>query len=69
MNNLQSLSYYWPELLLVTIILTAVIYDLLTKPSESQRVGLLVFAADRGLATKVGRYLHQITHFTSSWPP
>ena len=44
MNNLQSLSYYWPELLLVTIILTAVIYDLLTKPSESQRVGLLVFA-------------------------
>jgi len=31
MNNLQSLSYYWPELLLVTIILTAVIYDLMGK--------------------------------------
>ena len=44
MNNLQSLSYYWPEFLLVTTILAAVIYDLLTKPPESQRVGLLVFA-------------------------
>jgi NADH-quinone oxidoreductase subunit N len=44
MNNLQSLNYYWPELILVTIIITALIYDLLIKPSESQKVGLWVFA-------------------------
>ena len=44
MNNLQSLNYYWPELILVTIIITAIIYDLLIKPSESQKVGLWVFA-------------------------
>ena len=42
MNNVQSIPYYWPELILVVTIISAIIYDLLTDPSKSQRVGMLV---------------------------
>ena len=44
MNNLQSLSYYYPELLLTVVILAVIIYDLFLKSKDSGKVGwLLVF--------------------------
>ena len=44
MNNLQSLSYFYPELLLTVVIVVAIIYDLLLKSEESGKVGwVLVF--------------------------
>ena len=44
MNNLQSLSYFYPELLLTIVILVAIIYDLFIDSSESGKVGwVLVF--------------------------
>ncbi len=44
MNNLQSLSYYYPELLLTVVILAVIIYDLFLKSEDSGKVGwLLVF--------------------------
>jgi len=44
MNNLQSLSFFYPELLLTLVILFAIIYDLLIDSSESGKVGwVLVF--------------------------
>ena len=44
MNNLQSLSYFYPELLLIVVIIAVVIYDLFLKSEESGKVGwLLVF--------------------------
>ena len=44
MNNLQSLSYFYPELLLTMVILVAIIYDLFIDSSESGKVGwVLVF--------------------------
>ena len=44
MNNLQSLSFFYPELLLTLVILFAIIYDLLIDSSESEKVGwVLVF--------------------------
>ena len=44
MNNLQSLSLFYPELLLTIVILFAIIYDLLIDSSESGKVGwVLVF--------------------------
>ena len=44
MNNLQSLSYFYPELLLTVVIIAVVIYDLFLKSKDSGKVGwLLVF--------------------------
>jgi len=44
MNNLQSLSYYYPELILVGVILCGIIYDLFIDKSKSGNVGIfLVF--------------------------
>ena len=44
MNNLQSLSFFYPELLLTGLIIIAIIYDLFLDNSRSDRVGwLLVF--------------------------
>ena len=44
MNNLQSLSFFYPELLLTGLIIIAIIYDLFLDSSRSDRVGwLLVF--------------------------
>ena len=44
MNNLQSLSYFYPEILLTMVIIAAIIYDLFLKSEDSSKVGwLLVF--------------------------
>ena len=44
MNNLQSLSYFYPEILLTVVIIAVIIYDLFLKIEESGKVGwLLVF--------------------------
>ena len=44
MNNLQSLSYFYPEILLTVVIIAVIIYDLFLKSEESGKVGwLLVF--------------------------
>tara|TARA_Y100000816_G_scaffold87744_1_gene60443 strand:+ start:173 stop:1666 length:1494 start_codon:yes stop_codon:yes gene_type:complete len=42
MNNLQSISYFYPELILTLVILGAVIYDLFIDKSFSGRVGWVV---------------------------
>ena len=39
MNNLQSLSFFYPELFLTGLIIIAIIYDLFLDPSKSDRVG------------------------------
>ena len=44
MSNLQSLSYFYPEILLTVVIIAVIIYDLFLKSEESGKVGwLLVF--------------------------
>ena len=43
MNNLQSLSLYWPELILTVTILGAIIYDLFLPKEKSPNVGWFVF--------------------------
>ena len=43
MNNLQSLSFYLPELTLTIVILAAIIYDLFIDKSKSYRVGWILF--------------------------
>ena len=42
MNNLQSISYFYPELILTLVILGAIIYDLFIDKSFSGRVGWVV---------------------------
>ncbi|MEE1507366.1 MAG: proton-conducting transporter membrane subunit, partial [Candidatus Neomarinimicrobiota bacterium] len=42
MNNLQSLSLYWPELILTVTILVTIIADLFYSPKESGRTALWV---------------------------
>ena len=39
MTNLQSLSYYWPELILIVFILAALITDLCLEKSRSDIIG------------------------------
>ena len=39
MNNLQSLPYFYPEILLTIVILFAIIYDLFLEKEDSGRVG------------------------------
>ena len=42
MNNLQSISYFYPELILTLVILGAIIYDLFIDKDFSGRVGWVV---------------------------
>ena len=42
MNNLQSISYFYPELILTLVILGAIIYDLFIDKAFSGRVGWVV---------------------------
>ena len=42
MNNLQSLQYYYPEILLTLLILVSIIYDLFLDKSKSGRVGVVL---------------------------
>jgi len=42
MNNLQSLQYYYPEILLTILILVSIIYDLFLDKSKSDRVGIVL---------------------------
>ncbi len=54
MSNLQSIAFYWPELILIATILTAIIYDLFTR-DDSHRVGIWVL---------IGLILAQIIAYT-----
>jgi NADH-quinone oxidoreductase subunit N len=42
MNNLQSIQYYYPEILLTLLILVSIIYDLFLDKSKSGRVGVIL---------------------------
>ena len=44
MTNLQSLSFYYPELILIGVILVAIIYDLTIDQSKSGNVGWVLVA-------------------------
>jgi len=42
MNNLQSLQFYYPEILLTIVILTCILYDLFLDKTKSYRVGFVL---------------------------
>ena len=44
MNNFQSISYFYPELILTSVILGAIIYDLFIDKAISGRVGWVLVA-------------------------
>jgi len=50
MTNLQSLSFYYPELILTVVILAAIIYDLTLDKSQSGKVGWLLVVGLIGVA-------------------
>ena len=63
MNNLQSLNFFYPELLLTIVILVAIIYDLLIESSDSGRVGwVLVFGL---ILVALAIYLQDNNHTTT----
>ena len=44
MDNLQSLAYFYPELILTVLILACILYDLSIKKDDSSKVGWLLVA-------------------------
>ena len=44
MDNLQSLTYFYPELILTVLILACILYDLSIKKEDSKKVGWLLVA-------------------------
>ena len=62
MNNLQSLSFFYPELILTGVIILAILYDLLIDKSNSGKVGWVLIA---GLITVAGAVWMQETRPTT----
>ena len=59
MSNFQSISYYYPELILTFVILAAIIYDLFIDKAFSGRVGwvLIVGLVIVAIAIHLQKYL------------
>ena len=68
MNNLQSISYFYPELILTLVILGAIIYDLFIDKSLSVRVGWVIITGliFVGLAIYFQKDLRITTLFSDS---
>ena len=62
MNNLQSLSFFYPELILTGVIILAIIYDLLIDKSNSGKVGWVLIT---GLVAVAGAIWMQETRATT----
>ena len=62
MTNLQSLSFYYPELILIGVILAAIIYDLTIHKSKSGNVGWVLVA---GLVVVAGAIYFQEQRVTT----
>jgi len=62
MTNLQSLSFYYPELILIGVILVAIIYDLTIHKSKSGNVGWVLVA---GLVVVAGAIYFQEQRVTT----
>ena len=62
MTNLQSLSFYYPELILIGVILVAIIYDLTIHQSKSGNVGWVLVA---GLIAVAGAICFQEQRVTT----
>ena len=62
MTNLQSLSLFYPELILIVVILAAIIYDLTIDKSESGKVGWFLIA---GLIAVAGAIIFQENRITT----
>ena len=62
MTNLQSLSFYYPELILIGVILVAIIYDLTIHQSKSGNVGWVLVA---GLIAVAGAIYFQEQRVTT----
>ena len=62
MTNLQSLSFYYPELILIGVILAAIIYDLTIHQSKSGNVGWVLVA---GLVVVAGAIYFQEQRVTT----
>ena len=68
MNNLQSISYFYPELILTVVILGAIIYDLSINKAISGRVGwiLIMGLTVVGLAIYLQKDFRITTLFSDS---
>ena len=68
MNNLQSISYFYPELILTVVILGAIIYDLFIDRAISGRVGwiLIMGLSVVGFAIYLQKDLRITTLFSDS---
>ena len=68
MNNLQSISYFYPELILTLVILGAIIYDLFIDKALSVRVGWVIITGliFVGLAIYFQKDLRITTLFSES---
>ena len=67
MNNLQSLSYYLPELILITVIISGIIYDLFIAKEESYKVGFVLLVGLLVVAIAIFFQNNEVTSlFTSS---
>ena len=67
MNNLQSLSYYLPELILTTVIISGIIYDLFIAKEESYKVGFVLLVGLLVVAIAIFFQNNEVTSlFTSS---
>ena len=53
MNNLQSLSFFYPELILTGVIILAIIYDLLIDKSNSGKVGWVLITGLVAVASAI----------------
>ncbi len=62
MTNLQSLSFYYPELILIGVVLVAIIYDLTIDQSKSGNVGWVLVA---GLIAVAGAIYFQEERVTT----
>ena len=62
MNNLQSLSFYYPELILTGVIILVILYDLLIDKSNSGKVGWVLIT---GLVAVAGAIWMQETRTTT----
>ena len=67
MNNLQSLQYYYPEIMLTLLILVSIIYDLFLDKSKSGRVGIVLILGLVAVAFSIFSQDEKITSlFTNS---
>ena len=64
MTNLQSLDFYWPELILTGVIVLAIILDLLLDKKDSGKVGWVLILGLITVALAIYIQAVSYTHLT-----